>query len=113
MGSTERWIIEQNFGRFLDYLEREEGAGNCLVVSRLLLDEEDKIARFAGHLDKLDNHIERCEALIARLRTKIDGRESAERKEFAETLGNLAQIRDALLAVRGGARRDLDKLDGP
>lgn len=96
------FLIEQNAWRYYDRLDVERDPADRAMLSKLLLEEEDRFARQAGRLDALESFIARCDAQIAKCRELMErGGYSPEAAElFNCTMQNMAAIRKTLHSVK-------------
>jgi hypothetical protein len=112
MDDMDRFIVENNVSAFFSKLACEPDIDRRAMLSRLLVEEENKFARLAGHLDSLDSYIAKCDAQIAKHRAFLDrGARSEDQQRVTKSiLDNIAAIKDLLGSVRETSQR---RLDGP
>lgn len=112
MAELDLFIAENNVSMFFGRLASEPSADQRAVLSRLLVEEEDKFGERASHLDNLDGYIARCDIQIERHRALlIDGtHDEDDMKRIADTLANILKFKTLLHAARHTAAR---RLDGP
>ena len=68
----DRFIARENINHFRDRLRSEPDPTTRSTLQRLLVDEEDKLAKDQGLLDGLAREIEKCQDWIARQRLRIE-----------------------------------------
>jgi len=115
MDDLNRYIAENNAANFFSQLASETDVAKRATLSRLLLDEENKFAREAQFLDKVDSYIARCDAQISKHHALLEGNHFPEsmRALAEKVLGNMNAIKTILHAMKKRATENLNKANGP
>ena len=110
MDELDLFIAENNVSMFFGRLATEPSADQRAVLSRLLVEEEDKFGRQAAHLDNLDAFVARCDIQIERHKALLtDGAyDEDDMKRIADTLANILKFKALLHAARHTAAKHLD-----
>lgn len=98
----ENFILEQNVLRFSELLKTENDPAARTMLSKLLLDEEDKFAVTAERLDRTDGHLVNCKAHITRQHDLIDrlNGDGHDVGPAQRLLKNLLELHDLFISYR-------------
>ena len=110
MDDLDLFIVENNVSMFFGRLAIEPQPAQRAVLSRLLVEEEDKFGERASHLDNLDSYIARCDIQIARHKRMLaDGsHDEDDLKRVTDTLANMLKFKSLLQGARHTAAQHLD-----
>jgi hypothetical protein len=109
--ATEHFIAIENIEHFFMRLGATDGQDERKMLTRLLLEEEDRFARSSEQLDLLDRYIAKCDGYITKQKRLIEtGNISTSLVDSAHRLlSNFHDIRSTLLRTR----MSLEQANGP
>jgi hypothetical protein len=96
------FVYEQNVLRFSERLQAEDDPATRKILSKLLLEEENKFAVTSERLDNADRHIARCKSLISLQYTVIDNlkNDGHDTQRAERLLRNMMELHDVFVSYR-------------
>lgn len=109
MDKIERFLIDGNVSRLFDRAVNEPSAHQRALLSRMMIEQENKFARASERLGIVDDYIAKCNTWISKQYKFVEtGASHSDSLKHLGVLNSLTELRSCLQAFRDLLSQQLD-----